>query len=143
MVINPICIRRTPDSPFKDYEKIWQPGYLIASPCILDLNATKVRILHQAVFPLWDRVNTAKHEIVKIKIYWSRTAVRSARKQAFAKITSAPQGEKIRSETCMQIDLCESGNPCWVHVWYGVTKECYEYNVHPRQGCDCDRKSRS
>ena len=53
-------------SPFALYEKQFLPGVLISSPPILDLDATKCRILSEALFPLWSLVNTAKHEIAHL-----------------------------------------------------------------------------
>ena len=113
-----------------------KPETLVASRCILEVNAIQTRVLSRAVLPTWERVNTAKHEIKVVKMYWSRRIFHNLA-TIHVKIVSVDPRTGLRSETHMNIAICDKGNPFWVNVWYGPTRERHDYNAHLQQECCC------
>ena len=122
------CVDRRENSPI---ERWWpNPKLRIASACVMDLDATKTRILRKAVFPVWERLNgetETSHDISNIKMFWVKMN-EPKRREVFVRIKPSPTDREI----CMAIDLCPAGNPVWVDVWHGPTNRFFTFgSFHP------------
>ena len=126
------CVDRRENSPIERW--LPNPKLHIASACVMDLDATKSRILHKAVFPTWERLNEetkTSYNISSIKMFWLKMKDQRLWREAFIRIKPNPTGREI----CMLIDLCPTGNPVWVDVWHGPTNRFFTFgSLHPR---DC------